>query len=1098
MRSKSRTRRVISTTPTAELQAVPVTAALSPEPAGDGGHRSERTGTTAAGTVSRGARPTAGGDPDVAAPRRFARRASSTRCNMIVCPRGPLAALRPRCSIPPRIGTRPRYTDKRVASGGDTPGRARDTFRERAQHEAARYGSDEWIFVRELLQNARDAGASRVDWTIAELGDDVVVACSDDGEGMDLEHARQYLFSLYTSSKEETSDQIGCFGVGFWSILRFAPHRIAIASCKAGGAPWAIELDGELRGAKQRAGTEPRGTTVTLVRPGRAEVVTAQIRRAARENARFLTRRGADERPLPIRINGVLINTAFELSAPSSQFRRGRLRGVVSLGKVPRVELLSGGLLVRSAVDLDEIENKDVPSSSTPSANLPGGASPVVLLDSPSLELLLARRDARQTKSLRRLVRLARRELRWLVAQQIDRSRPPSLFERLRSWSSHLLRDNPRGQFAVGLIASAGLGFLALKPVLEPPLAEPPPVIVGRPPPAEPVYRDLSAGYHGPAVSPIAATSSEDAIELRYHPATETKYLRVLALDHVETAERGAIGGAPYRSTPCRSECTSIELRFAAPAGYMRIPVPTGERVDAKTVRVDGRAAQVYRSTLDEPAIYLPQAGSGVLSYATSPASPVDVAFERDTMALPSDLKRRARRLSRRSIGDRVARLRTLAQSRVAYRTDLETTTAHREARAAGTPFVTRTLEIGAGDCDVQNGLLVALLRAAKVQARLAIGYVGRSGRPHPGLHAWVEYRTKNGPWQVADASETPIDRAARQGAASSPIATRPAGPLHTTPRVATARPTAGPATPQRQAKRPSAAAIDEEPPRSSVAARLEALPPTELGSTTEVDRPTSATMSPPAATSAPPPAPSWWKTTTMGLATGLLALGGMWQWRRRTTRDVTLDDHTDISAMLTGALQRPELFRDLPAVMDRPLIPLLQRGAISLRDAMRRADAHRLYCATASGDLTEHTAVLDADTPEGSAVAQALAATDLDRWRTWLAQAQAGPLIARCTELLREQGERWLIKTSAALQRPVEMLDLGELGQRRRAYDRVVLVANDDARVQVLQRQWHREPAAAAFGFADHILTHLDLSDARRQHLLAVAASAAIDEATK
>jgi len=35
-------------------------------------------------------------------------------------------------------------------------------FRTRARYEAERYGADDWVFVRELLQNARDAGAVRV------------------------------------------------------------------------------------------------------------------------------------------------------------------------------------------------------------------------------------------------------------------------------------------------------------------------------------------------------------------------------------------------------------------------------------------------------------------------------------------------------------------------------------------------------------------------------------------------------------------------------------------------------------------------------------------------------------------------------------------------------------------------------------------------------------------------------------------------------------------------------------------------------------------------------------------------------------------------
>lgn len=1015
-----------------------------------------------------------------------------------------------------------------MGHGGDTADRAGKTFRDRARHEAARYGNDEWIFVRELLQNARDAKATRVDWTVAALGDDVVVSCRDDGEGMDLGHARRYLFSLYTSSKEGARNQIGCFGVGFWSILRFAPTTIVISSCPRGATPWSIELDGELRHARQRVASPMQGTKIVLVRPGRAEAVTEQIRRAARHNARYLSRRDAPEMALPIRVNGDLVNEPFELPAPSSQFRRGKLRGVVSLGRAPRVELLSGGLLVRSAVDLDEIENKDLPTKGTAPASLPGGTSPVVLLDSPSLELLLARRDARQTKSLRRLVRLARRELRWLVTRQIDRSRPPSLFQRLRGVMQHWLRDHPRRQFALALVLSLGSGWWVVDRFATSTIPTPQPdaVAVGTPTPSEPEYRDLSGHYYGPAVSPMSSSETPPPVDLRYHPANESKYLRMLALDHVDTGASPKITGTPYRSTPCVNDCTSIELRFRAAPGYMRIPVPSGERVDVQSVRFDGRATLVYRSPLDEPAIYLAEATRGVLSYVTAPASPVDVVTVDDTMDLPRDLERRATALSQRSIGERVANLRTLTRSRVTYRNDIATATAHGQARAAGQSFLTRTLAIGAGDCDVQNGLLVALLRAAGVPARLAIGYVGRQGRVNPALHAWVEYRAGDGPWLVADASETPIASTVGSDAsnniettaATSTNTTTPAGPLHATPpstatnSLRSTTPASAPASsspispasiastdtddPTPHDGHPNVNPTTSEPAdaRPTGQGRAQSGPNTpdlELDAVSSLATTTATTDAPTAA------AWSWARRHAPAVAGtfGLVTLLG-WRWRRRTRRDLTLDDGTDIAAMLTGALQRPELFRDLPAIMDRPLVPLLGRKAMSLRDAMDRAATRRLYCAATASDLTRRVDVVDIDTPEGAAVAETLAATDLDRWRRWLSHAQVTPIVERLAEMLRDQGERWLIKLGSALERPIEMLDLHEIGQRSHGYDRIVLVADDDPKVRALCEQWRHRPATAAFALADHVLMHLDLSDERRRQLLTTGAAAAVDEA--
>ena len=56
-------------------------------------------------------------------------------------------------------------------------------FRERARLEADRYGPDPWIFVRELLQNSRDAGAHRVRFVVEQDGAIERVTCFDDGDG---------------------------------------------------------------------------------------------------------------------------------------------------------------------------------------------------------------------------------------------------------------------------------------------------------------------------------------------------------------------------------------------------------------------------------------------------------------------------------------------------------------------------------------------------------------------------------------------------------------------------------------------------------------------------------------------------------------------------------------------------------------------------------------------------------------------------------------------------------------------------------------------------------------------------------------------------
>ncbi len=80
----------------------------------------------------------------------------------------------------------------------------------------------------------------------------------------------------------------------------------------------------------------------------------------------------------------------------------------------------------------------------------------------------------------------------------------------------------------------------------------------------------------------------------------------------------------------------------------------------------------------------------------------------------------------------------------VVYDTSEQTVRQHRVAADNGIPFAARCLTVGAGDCDVQNALLAAILARSGITVRLAVGFVGARGRCLPGLHAWVEYRGAN------------------------------------------------------------------------------------------------------------------------------------------------------------------------------------------------------------------------------------------------------------------------------------------------------------------------------------------------------------------
>ena len=79
-----------------------------------------------------------------------------------------------------------------------------NTFRKWAKIAFQSYGEDPWFFLRELAQNSRDAGAKNI-WIYTEFTqqNEELIIFHDDGGGMTYDHACQYLFRLYASSKSD-------------------------------------------------------------------------------------------------------------------------------------------------------------------------------------------------------------------------------------------------------------------------------------------------------------------------------------------------------------------------------------------------------------------------------------------------------------------------------------------------------------------------------------------------------------------------------------------------------------------------------------------------------------------------------------------------------------------------------------------------------------------------------------------------------------------------------------------------------------------------------------------------------------------------------
>jgi hypothetical protein len=634
-------------------------------------------------------------------------------------------------------------------------------FQARARYEAERYGADAWVFVRELLQNARDAGAGRVWLEVSSAEGMDRVVCRDDGSGMTLVHARDYLFTLYASSKRAGPRSAGRFGIGFWSILRFAPSAITVRSRSAGHEAWRVCLDGDLGVVRQDSTRMEQGTEVMIERVASGDDIEGLLRAAVLRDAPFVTRLGHGDRRMDVRLNGEPLRAAFDLPAPSMSFRRRGLRGVVGLGSEPKVEIFAHGLRVRDAAGFDDL----LLTGRRGQAGVPTvteGLAPRALMDSSGLTVLLARSDAREDRSLRRLVAVGHRELRRLVRAELDRHARPSPAALLAETARELWSTS-RPLLIAGAVTLAVLGAVAgwrwitggvasrSDAVRQVRLEEPAAGAAGTLLP----YTDIGSLYGGPDADVLGGPPQ--ALALQYLPALERPFFAALLLTGIDPngapvypppAAPGTTGGAP-----CVEGCLDVELRIAGGGGILRLPVATGQVVDPNSVTLNGERLDLIGEVGGLPAVDLGDRRGGRMVYRSAPAVGTAVDPGGDWPSLPLEVSGPRDEIAALPVDARAAAAAEWVRRRVVYDASPATARRHHAEQRRGLDLFERSLLVGAGDCDVQNTLVAAILESTGVPSRLAVGWVGDHGRTQPGLHAWVEYLGSDGRWRVADAS---------------------------------------------------------------------------------------------------------------------------------------------------------------------------------------------------------------------------------------------------------------------------------------------------------------------------------------------------------
>jgi hypothetical protein len=651
-------------------------------------------------------------------------------------------------------------------------------FRGLAEAVTRAYGDDPWYFLRELAQNSRDAGARAIRVEAqAQAGGSETIVFADDGRGMTLAHARRFLFRLHASDKGGDPAAAGRYGVGFWTVLRFAPSLIRIES-RRGDESWAVELDAGLAARADACRRSASGTTVTLVRSARCaspEEFSRQLGEGLRAYCRYLRRNDRRGSPLSLLYGGSELTEPMALPGPLSlRFRSGPVEGAVGLADTPEVSLYARGLPVWRGAALDQMSVLNVDAAGR--TDLGGGLAPVYLLNGNHLDVTFSRNLAVENRALALVRRKAEAALRRLLEASLQRVFP-------RRWPGRLL--GRLGACGRGLLRPGWLWLplVALALLL--------PALLALPRGTAAVAPDWFSLEAAPSSYPGAAVAVDAvpaAPPLAYSPPGPL-LLRLFAADAYDQ-DKGFVRGPrrglrrPSFAPPCGQE-RGLQLRLEAGAGATLLPLPPGWALVRGTLAVDGRAVAAVSATAQGEAVALLPAG-GMVTYHACPVPGADAAPAEDearyrslppAFTLPRDLE--AAIVARRpaGVGQCVALALALTRDRLAYSAGAETAQRFRNEAGRG-GWLERVLRIGAGDCDVVNGFQVLLLRRLGVPARLVIGMVGANGAALPRLHAWAEYL--DGGWRVSDATPVtqagaPVPAATAAGAAAgSPPAALP------------------------------------------------------------------------------------------------------------------------------------------------------------------------------------------------------------------------------------------------------------------------------------------------------------------------------------
>lgn len=240
------------------------------------------------------------------------------------------------------------------------------------------------LCVRELVQNAADAGSGRIETDVAYDASRGLLRLSvrDDGRGMNADEVEAYLTIGF--SDKDTNRQRGRFGVGKLSPYALGIMRMVVETCD-GHQTHRISFNSDGSGTIARLEARPRGTVVRVYkRCGREEA------EALAERTFKLVQETCGSIAIPLFVNGTPVNRDIALpTIYALNFNAPAGKGVLGITAEPTHTLMGGGIVLETAAPVlgDEVS---------------------YILDSPRLSPTLSRNAVRRDQAFDELLRAAR------------------------------------------------------------------------------------------------------------------------------------------------------------------------------------------------------------------------------------------------------------------------------------------------------------------------------------------------------------------------------------------------------------------------------------------------------------------------------------------------------------------------------------------------------------------------------------------------------------------------------------------------------------------------------------------------------------------